>query len=280
MPAVAAARQLASHAGDTAGADDAFRRAAQSATRDRERFEVVGWRALAAVMGPTPVDEAIARCEQLREQVLSSPLALASTLNPLALLHAMKGELETAERLLEDAGAILRERDGLTSGVSHLAASVRLLSGRPELAEASLRASLPLTSEGSALATTTALLAQAVFAQGRYGEAAELCETANRHAAPGDTVTQAIWRGVRAKVLALEGGCGKAEALAREAVRLAEPTDLLSCRGDAWLDLAGVLRACGRGEEADRATLEALELYDRKGNARARSLIDHPQGGT
>ena len=55
-----------------------------------------------------------------------------------------------------------------------------------------------------------------------------------------------IWRGVKAKILAHEGRCEDAETLARAAVALVAPTDLLSHHGDAMLDLAEVLRACGR----------------------------------
>ena len=124
--------RIAWHAGKVAVADDAWRQAAESARRAggrRELFEVIGWRATAAVLGPTPVDEAIRRCEEFRELVRASPIATASTLNPLALLHAMKDEFEIAERLLAEAGEILRELGGRGAGVSHLEASVRLLAG-------------------------------------------------------------------------------------------------------------------------------------------------------
>ena len=139
-------------------------------------------------------------------------------------------------------------------------------------------------SEGSALATTFALLAQAVYAQGRLREAGELCRMTDEIATAEDTMTQAIWRGVQAKVLARQGQCEQAEALAREAVDLVEPTDLLSHRGDAMLDLADVLRTCARAEEADRATRTGLAMYELKGNAvagaRALSLLDDLQGGS
>jgi Flp pilus assembly protein TadD len=184
----------------------------------------------------------------------------------------MKGEFEIAGRLVDQAREILEELGGLSSAVSHLEAWVRLLAGQPELAEARLRAdveALSSMSEGGALATTTALLAQAVFAQGRSAEAGDHCRMAAQLAAADDTMTQAIWRGVQAKVLAREGRCEEAEALAREAVHLLEPTDLLSHRGDAMLDLADVLRTCGRTDEADRATHAALSMYELKGNAAA-----------
>jgi DNA-binding SARP family transcriptional activator len=275
--------EVAWNAGRAGEAEAAWRAAAEAADRagdEREIFELVGWRALAAAFGPTPVDEAIARCEEFRTRVRSSPLAIASTLNPLALLHAMKGHVDESERLLDEASATLEEIRGLGAGVSHLEALARLHTGRPELVEDRLRAdveTLTAMSEGSALATTTALLAEAVYAQGRMQEAGELALAAERRASAEDSVTQAIWRAVRAKVLAHAGSCEEACGLAREAVSLLEPTDLLSQRGDAMLALAEVLRTCERRDEADRVTTEALEQYELKGNVvageRARSLL-------
>jgi tetratricopeptide (TPR) repeat protein len=281
--------ELAWHAGRVESADQAWRETADSALPAGDQqalFEVIGWRALAAVLGPTQVDEAIDRCEEFREIVQSSPIATASTLNPLALLHAMKGEFDVADRLLDEAGQMLRELGGLRSGVSHLEAWVRLLAGQPEVAEARLREDVETLSsmgEGSALATTTALLAQAAYAQGRLAEASARCQTVERIAAPEDTMTQAIWRGVQAKVRAREGRCAEAEELAASAVALVEPTELVSHRGDALLDLAEVLLRCERIEEAQRARRAALALYELKGNAaaaaRARSLLDDTTGG-
>jgi ATP/maltotriose-dependent transcriptional regulator MalT len=281
--------QLAWNLGRAESADEAWREAAESARRagdQRQLFEVIGWRALAAVLGPAPVDEAIRRCEEFRALVGASPFATASTLNPLALLHAMKGEFEIAEGLLAQASEMLHELGGLGSSVSHLEAWARLLAGQPALAEQSLRAdveTLSAMSEGGALATTTALLAQAAYSQGRLDEAEELCRTADGIAAADDVMTQVIRRGVHAQVLARRGRCEEAEALAREAVALALPTDLLSHRGDAMLDLADVLRICGREQEADRAVRDGLGMYERKGNAaaaaRARSLLDDRLGG-
>jgi ATP/maltotriose-dependent transcriptional regulator MalT len=137
-------------------------------------------------------------------------------------------------------------------------------------------------SDSSALATTTALLAQAVYAQGRLDDARELCRTTERRAAEDDVMTQAIWRGVQARIVARDGACEEAEALAREAVALLEPTDLLSHRGDAMLGLADVLGICGRAAAVERATRDGLAFYDLKGNtaaaARAQSVLDDRRG--
>jgi tetratricopeptide (TPR) repeat protein len=264
--------QLAWVAGQAAEADAELATAADAARRagsDRELFAVIGWRSMVAALGPTPVADAIAQCEAFRELVSASPVATASTLNPLALLHAMAGDFELAAALLDEANAILQDLGGFNAGVSHLEAFTRLLAGQPELVEARLRAdveTLSAMSEGGVLATTTAVLAQAVYAQGRVAEAGELCRAIDGRTIADDILTLAVWQGTHAKVLAHEGRNAEAEAMARENVARIEPTDLLLHRSDAMLDLADVLAMCGRGEEAQRAIAAALALYERKGN--------------
>jgi class 3 adenylate cyclase/tetratricopeptide (TPR) repeat protein len=275
-------------AGRVEAADVAWASAAECARRagdDLELFAILGWRATAAVFGLTPVDEAITRCEHVRDRVSASPVAVAWAVNALAYLHAMRGELDLAERFLQQANETLRQLRSLHSTPSHIEASIRLLADQPALAEIALRAdveALAPMGAGGLLATTTALLAQAVFAQGRLAEADELCQAAAGAAPTDDILTHVIWRGVRAKILAAEGRCDQAEALAREAVALAQPTDLLSFHGDAMLDLAEVLWACGRTDDSDRAARTGLSLHESKGNAigaaRARSLIRSPEG--
>lgn len=274
--------------GHVGRADDAWCEAAGCARRagdERELFEVLAWRATAAAFGPTPVDEAIRRCQEFRDLVSSSPIAVAWMINPLASLHAMMGDFELAEELVREANEILQRLRSRSASVSHHEALVRLLAGQPAEAEASLRAGVErLSSMGdpNADATTTAMLAQAVYAQGRMREAEDLCRVSADAAAADDIVTHAIWRGVRAKILAREGGCERAETLAREAVALLDATDLHSHHGDAMLDLAEVLRACSRLDESDRALRTGLGLYELKGNhtaaARARRLLDHRPG--
>ena len=73
-------------------------------------------------------------------------------------------------------------------------------------------------------------------------------------------------RQVQALVHAHRGEHGEAEALAREAVALIERTDGLNYQGDALCDLAEVLHAAGRSDEARAALEQALERYERKKN--------------
>ena len=120
-------------------ADAAWSRAEAFAGDERQRFGIIGWRATAAVLGPTPVDEAIRRCERFCDALSTSPVAVAWALNPLASLHAMNGEFELAEEFLRQANETLHQLGGLGASVSHHEALVRLLAGQPELAEATLR---------------------------------------------------------------------------------------------------------------------------------------------
>jgi Flp pilus assembly protein TadD len=91
---------------------------------------------------------------------------------------------------------------------------------------------------------------------------------------------------VCAKLRADEGLTDEAEALAREAVRLAEPTDFLTIRADALLDLAAVLRRAGQPSDAEESIRSALALYEHKGDVvsagRARSQLagGGPSGGS
>jgi tetratricopeptide (TPR) repeat protein len=56
----------------------------------------------------------------------------------------------------------------------------------------------------------------------------------------------------------------KAERLAREAISIVDTTDALGHQGDARADLADVLLAAGRRDEAAAVLGEALDRYERK----------------
>jgi len=266
--------------GQVAEADDAWEQAAghaRSAGDDRELFEILGWQASAAAFGPTPVPEAIERCQDMRRQVSGSGVAIALTLHPLAALHAMTGDFEQARELVREANAILGELGRMESAVSHHEALVELLAGRPETAEARLRVGYEelgrMGGDGALLATTAAMLAQAVYEQDRLDEASELCEQSAAATPPDDLVTQVLWRGVQAKALARRERFAEAEALAREAVALVERTDLLVHHGDALLDLAAVLRLAGSAADADAAAEAGCALHERKGNVAATERV-------
>jgi tetratricopeptide (TPR) repeat protein len=233
-------------------------------------FAILDWRASAASIGPTPVPEAIRRCAEIRDQVRSSPVAVAQMLHPLAALHAMQGEFDVARSLASEADAILEQLGRMYSvGVAQHEATVELLAGQPERAEELLRRAfdrLDAMGEKALLATTAAMLAQALYAQERVEEAETYCLASRDAATADDLAAQVEWRGVQAKILAGRGQTEEAEALAHEAVGLVSATDFLNHYGGVLLDLAEVLELSGKPAEAEAANHGALELYGHKGN--------------
>jgi tetratricopeptide (TPR) repeat protein len=127
------------------------------------------------------------------------------------------------------------------------------------------------------MSTAVAMLGESLYRQGRGDEAMLAAVASEAATADDDLASQMMWRGVRAKVLAARGDLPQAEILAREAADLAGQTDLLAIAGDSHLNLALVLLAADRPQEAAEALEAGLELYRRKGSrasvARAERLI-------
>ena len=220
--------------------------------------------------GPTPAAEGIRRCEAMRAEVRESPESEAVILRQLACLNAIVGRFELARELIATSNATYADL-GLTlflAGSEHEAV-VELLAGNPAAAEKSARAAyraLEEMGERAFRSTMAATLALAILEQGRDEEAEALAEVSARLGASGDLLTQILWRRVRARVLARRGEMEEAEALAREAVAMAEATDFVNDRADALIDLSHVLEASRRCDEAVAAASEALHLYELKGN--------------
>jgi tetratricopeptide (TPR) repeat protein len=264
-------------------ADEAWQRAAAHAEADgdeRSLFEILTWRASAALYGPTPVRAAIETCTAILEQVRTNPVAVGVTTLPLAALHAMRGEFDHARALVGEANAILDDVGRMHSAAPLHEVLVETLAGNLARAENLMRPAyerLEQMGEKSLLATTAAHLARTLYALERYDEADQFCSASESAAAAEDVVSQVIWRGTRAKILARQGRVDEAEALVREAVRQVSQTDQLTDHSATLLDLAEVLRLAERPSAANAAVLEAIDLYTQKGNTvsagHARSLL-------
>jgi predicted ATPase len=243
---------------------------ASLASDETARAEILTWIASSLWFGPTTIADGIRRCEEIRAEVGDHLDAEALTLRHLAGLHAMNGDVELARSLLATSNAVFDDL-GLTlnAATSHNEGLIEMLAGDFPAAEASLRTgfdALTEMGEQAFLSTTAAFLARAVFEQGRLDEAEALAQQSEQLADAEDLLTQVLWRGVQARVLAERGQLGTAEVLAREAVALAEQTDFVVYRGDALIDLAHVLRASHRTEDASAAAAAGLALHDQKGN--------------
>jgi tetratricopeptide (TPR) repeat protein len=221
--------------------------------------------------GSTPVPEAIRRCEQLLGEV-SDRGGEAHVLVSLGGLEAFRGRFDQGRRLIHQASAIYDElgyRFYFAALRCAVLSDLELLADDNEAAEHSLKVSCELLAEmneQACLATRSAELAEAICAGGRYEEAERWTHAAEAHAASDDAGAQLLWRSVRAKTLARRGLFPEAEALAREAVAIAEKTDELNRRAKVLLDLAEVLQLRGKSAEAFGSFRLALAHLERKGN--------------
>jgi predicted ATPase/class 3 adenylate cyclase len=257
----------------TAAAAEAWEQAAghaRLAGDEYERAKILAWVASSLWFGPVPVDEAIRRCEEIRADVSGSLVSRAEVLRPLGALHGFAGRFDVARSFFATSASIFDELGlSLNSVTSHHEAVVEMLAGNHAFAEEHLRAAydtLEAMGERSFRSTTAAFLAQAAFGQGRFEEAEWATKMSEELAQPDDLLTQILWRGVRAKLLAGRGQFEDAETLAREAVTLAAMTDLVNFHADALADLAVVLEAAEHRTETSAILAEALRMYELKGN--------------
>jgi len=238
------------------------RRAADTRTTAQSLHLTLG----AAVFGPRPVPDAIARCEAILEDSGRQKRVSASALRALAALKAMAGEFEEARWLLGRFAAIVEDL-GLrvtAASAAETYGEMELLAGDAASAEARLRpayAQLAEMGETSTSANLAALLAQALHLQGRDVEAVAVSDVT-----PAEDDVSAVVHlyTARARALGAVGRREEAELLARDAVDHARKTDFLVMHGEALTALAEVLEGKGDITAARALLAEALELFRRK----------------
>jgi class 3 adenylate cyclase/tetratricopeptide (TPR) repeat protein len=236
--------------------------------------DVSGFGALLAqalYYGPTPVPEAIARCEELRRSAYG-PATEAALGTTVAALHAMEGRVDEARALYADSiGAY--ERLGLHFGRaarSHLGAQIELLGGDPPAAARELQLgyeTLEAMGERGVRSTLAGFLADVLCTLGHDAQAERFASFTEEAAGAADLVPQVLWRRARARLEARSGDRDHALALAREAVERTARTDYLDLRGDTLVVLAEVLAARGNHREAVSTLAEARRIYESKGNS-------------
>ena len=227
--------------------------------------------AMAALYGPTPVAEAIARCEETLAATAQNRRLNAFVTLLMSPLHAMSGDFDAGRRLYAEARASFEEMGATMLGArtSLQSAVVELLAGDSEAAERELRRdyeTLEQMGERYLRPTVAANLALLLCRGARFDEAASYAAVAEEISADDDVESQALWRSAKALILARRQDAETAEAVARSAVDLLRNTDGLVQIADALVVHATVLEEQGRAAERDAALSEAAALYARKGN--------------
>ena len=255
-------------------AEEAWRQALDYAERGNlraERAESIGWLMMSANFGPLPVEEGIARCRQFHDEAADDAFIRGNACVELGALEAMRGDFRLARELLADGLQTIADLGfSLRAAMSAQEAFyVEMLAGDTAEALRIMResyATLEPMGERGYLSSAAALLAHALCAQGELDEAERFSQTSEDASAPDDVFSQVLWRSGRAKIRARGGEFAEAEALGREAVALAETTDLLNTQGDTLADLAEVIALAGRPAEAIAVLEQAAERFKRKGN--------------
>ena len=182
--------------------------------------------AAALFHGPTPVPQALERCEQLLAEA-TDRAGRANVLCFMGGLEALDGRIDEGRRRVDEAASTYEEIGevySLANNCGRLLGRIELLSGDPAAAERAFAA-----------------LLRRVRADGRPGEpcdcrgrarrcplpartfrrGGEWLDLAQKHAPADDVSAQYGWRRVRAKLLARAGELAAAETLGVEAADLA-----------------------------------------------------------
>lgn len=201
--------------------------------------------------------------------------------------RALQGDLSGGRSDMAAGRALIREfgAEYYVAGSGQENGALELEAGDPVAAETPLREAYEMYHEmGVDAATAACFLARALFEQGRFDESDRFARIGEEGVAADDVLSQADWRYMRARLFANKGDLAAAEALAREAVALTEPTDYLEERAQSLLALAEVLELRGQTAEAQDALERAGAAYERKESvlgvervrARLRELVRKP----
>jgi tetratricopeptide (TPR) repeat protein len=215
---------------------------------------------------PIPADAAIARAGQLLQTANGEPWAEAEILIPLSLLYAYAGQFADAREAIAHAQAVYGRSEAKFTRAIVAAASgeIERIAGDAATAERHLREAYEAfhaTGDRGPLSTLADLLAEVLYAQGRFEEAQQMTEQAQAAAPPGDIDAQARWRVARAKLLARSGQFPAARTLLDEAAALISPTSWAVLQAEILMAKGGVERLAGEREQAAASLGAALRIY-------------------
>jgi tetratricopeptide (TPR) repeat protein len=249
-------------------------------TRARDHAERAGDTALtnemttqmgaAAIFGPTPVEEALARAEQRLAAGAGKPIVEAQAKRGLGRLLALVGEFERA-RALHDEGSETMRQAGLgdaTIGGLQGRAFIERLAGNQEAAADFLRqgaATLKRLEDRRYLSTMALNLVLVLLDLEQVDEAKMWLEEAIAAMNPADVVDAAFSHAAQGRIAAVRGDYAEGIERTERAVELAESTDFSDIRTATNVQHAQVLALAGRKDEAAAAYERALAITRAKG---------------
>jgi tetratricopeptide (TPR) repeat protein len=199
----------------------------------------------------------------------------------LSALLAMAGRFDQAREHVDRSSTVLDELSNVTSSIVNrdAAATTRELIGDITGAERDLRSMWTSLRDPEGRPEHNSMRAAYRLGllycdEGRWNDAERCLDYGRDFPEPSHpTLEKALGFAGRARLAAHRGDSAEALTLARRAVEVAEPMDMLNIRARAWLALAEVHRARSKSDAAAAALAEALHLYEAKGNVAAAARL-------
>ena len=252
--------------GDTAASEEVLERAiacARQSGNHRAQMRASHWLAVTFVVLPIPADAAVDRAEQLLQEASGDLWAEADLLKPLCVLYAYIGRAADAREALTRSQSIFT-RFGAKLALAESAipaGDVENTLGDPAAAERHLREgyeALRAMGERGYLGDIAGMIAETLYAQGRFDEAQQMLDEARAASAPGHDET----RLTQAKLLARRGQIAAARQLADEAVAQIPPTSPPWEQAFVLETRAEVDRLAGAPSHAAADLRAALRIYE------------------
>jgi class 3 adenylate cyclase/tetratricopeptide (TPR) repeat protein len=229
----------------------------------------LGWYVATLMYGPWSATAIAGELDAIEREQPGPYLAACIALGR-AEVERLEGRFDDAERLTQRAldGFQALGMRTMAATCDQSSASIQLSKGDASAAVALLLRSETILAEFGERpmrSTTQAMLARAHEMLGSLDDARAAVDLAEQLSALRDVANFAITHGVRARVALAQGDPEAAEQWARSALDHALKTDFVGFQAEARLELARVMWARSRDEEAALEALAALELFEAKG---------------
>jgi predicted ATPase len=254
--------------GDMAGSEEALERAitcGRQSGNHRSQMRASHWLAVTFHVLSIPVDDAVARTEELLRESRGDLRAEADLLKPLSVLYAYSGRFADARAAIDRSQSIFAGFGAqfMLAESAVPASLVGLITADPVAAERYSRAGLEVFRSmghgGGWVVSLACLLADALYDQGRFDDAQQMLDQAR--AASHPDMLDATWL-TQAKLLARRGQFTAARRHAGQAEALLSPASMPLERADVLEAKAEIESLAGALSQAAASLRAAIEIYE------------------